>query len=183
MSCYISSGISLGCSDGVGSLKTLYIVGGTGSFTGYSASNVDGSITGITASTGTTLYTFQIKRQTSALVQNITKSYEQGSIFFEQVLTAVFYKYDQLKRNQVKILSQNDDLQIIVEDQNGVLYLLGQENGMYLSGGNAGTGTAFADLNGFSLEFKGQEKQPANVISGTLSALATAGGWTLAPVA
>ena len=182
MSCFISSGISLGCSDGIGSLKTLYIVGGTGSFTGYTSS-ADGSITGITASSGTTLYTFQLKRQTSALVQNITKSYTQGSIFFEQVLTAVFYKYDQLKRNQVKILSQNDDLQIIVEDYNGVLYLLGQENGMYLSGGNAGSGTAFADLNGFSLEFKGEEKTPANVINGTLSALATAGGWTLAPVA
>ena len=179
MSCYISSGISLGCSDGIGGIKTIYIVGGGGSFTGYTSS-VDGSITGITASTGTTLYTFQLKRNTSSLTQTITKNYENGSIFFEQDLKAVFYKYDQQKRNEVKILSQNDNLQIIAEDQNGVLYLLGQENGMYLSGGTAASGQNFADKNGYDLEFKGMEKVPANVINGTLSALATAGGWTLA---
>ena len=179
MSCYISSGITLGCSDGIGGIKTMYVVGGGGSFTGYTSS-ADGSITGITATSGTTLYTFQLKRQTSSLTQNINKNYEQGSIFFEVVLSAVFYKYDQQKRNEVKILSQNDNLQIIAEDQNGVLYLLGQENGMYLSGGSAASGTAFADLNGYTLEFKGQEKTPANVISGTLTALASAGGWTLA---
>ena len=179
MSCYISSGIALGCSDGIGGIKTIYIVGGTGSFTGYSA-NADGSITGITASTGTTLFTFEVKRNTSSLTQTITKNYEQGSIYFDQDLKGVFYKYDQQKRNEVKILSQNDKLQIIAEDQNGVLYLLGQENGMYLSGGSAATGQNFGDKNGFDLEWKGMEKTPANVIVGPLSSLAAAGNWTLA---
>ena len=179
MSCYISSGVTLGCSDGIGGIKTIYIVGGGGAFTGYTSS-ASGAITGITSTTGTTLYTFQLKRNTSSLTQTITKNYENGSIYFDQDLKAVFYKYDQQKRNEVKILSQNDNLQIIAEDQNGVLYLLGQENGMYLSGGSAATGQNFGDKNGYDLEFKGMEKVPANVIDGTLSALAAAGSWTLA---
>ena len=122
MSCYISSGISLGCSDGIGGIKKIYIVGGGGTVTGYTY-DADGAITGATSTTGTTLYGFELKRNTSSLTQNVQKNFENGTIFFDQVLSAVFYKYDQQKRNEVKILSQNDNLQIIAIDQNDVQYM------------------------------------------------------------
>jgi YD repeat-containing protein len=170
MSCYISSGVQLGCSDGIGGIKKIYVVGGGGSVTGYTY-DADGAITGATSTTGTTLYGFELKRNTSSLAQNVTKSFENGTIYFEQVLTAVMYKYDQEKRNKLKILSQNDNIQIIAIDQNDVQYLLGQVNGMYLSGGSAATGTAFGDRNGFELIFTGQEHEPARVIDGALSAV------------
>jgi hypothetical protein len=172
MSCYISSGVQLGCSDGIGGIKKIYIVGGGGSVTGYTYT-VDGAITGATSTAATTLYGFELKRNTSGLVQNVQKNFENGTIFFDQVLTAVFFKYDQTKRDQVKILSQNDQIQIIAIDQNDTQYLLGQINGMYLSGGNAGTGVQFSDRNGFSLEFKGQEHEPANTIVGALASVFT----------
>ena len=168
MSCYISSGIELGCSDGLGGIKKIYIVGGGGSVTGYTYDG-DGAITGATSTSGTTLYGFELKRNTSGLVQNVQKNFENGTIFFDQVLTAVFFKYDQQKRNEVKILSQNDNLQIIAIDQNDTQYYLGQVNGMYLSGGSATSGVQFSDRNGFSLEFKGQEHDPANTIVGALA--------------
>lgn len=173
MSCYISSGLQLGCSDGIGGIKKIYVVGGaTGDITGvtYQAGLDTNPITGFTCASGTTVYGFELKRNTSSLAQNVTKSFENGTIYFEQVLTAVFYKYDQDKRNQLKVLSQNDQIQIIAVDQNDVQYYLGQTNGMYLSGGNAGTGTAYGDRNGFELTFTGQEPVPASVISGTLAA-------------
>ncbi len=170
MSCYISSGIQLGCSDGIGGIKKIYIAGGTGTTTGYTYS-ATGAVTGATSSAGTVLYGFELKRNTSSLTQNVTKSFENGTIYFEQVLNAVFFKYDQDKRNQLKILSQNDQIQIIAIDQNDVQYLLGQVNGMYLSGGSAATGTAFGDRNGFEFIFTGQEQEPARVISGALSSV------------
>ena len=170
MSCYISSGIALGCSDGIGGIKKIYIAGGAGSVTGLTY-NASGSITGATSTTGTTLYGFELKRNTSSLAQNTTKNFENGTIFWEQVLTAVFFKYDQDKRNQLKILGQNDQLQIIAVDQNDVQYYLGQVNGMYLSGGDASTGTAYGDRNGFTLVFSGQEPQPSNVITGALASV------------
>lgn len=172
MSCYISSGVQLGCSDGIGGIKKIYVVGGPGEVTGYTY-NASGEVTGATSTTGTTLYGFELKRNTSSLAQNVTKNFENGTIFFEQVLTAILFKYDQDKRNQLKILSQNDQIQIIGIDQNDVQYLLGQVNGMYLSGGSAATGTAFGDRNGFELIFTGQEQEPARVISGALSAVFT----------
>lgn len=171
MSCYISSGLALGCSDGIGGIKKIYIVGGaTGEVTGLTY-NADGAITGATSVTGTSIYGFELKRNTSSLSQNVTKSFENGTIYFEQVLTAVFFKYDQEKRNQVKILSQNDQIQIIAIDQNDVQYYLGQVNGMYLSGGSAATGTAYGDRNGFELTFTGQEQEPARVIQGALASV------------
>ena len=170
MSCFISSGVQLGCSDGIGGIKKIYIVGGGGSVTGYTY-DADGAITGATSTTGTTLYGFELKRNTSSLSQNTTKNFENGTIYFEQVLTAIMYKYDQEKRNQLKVLSQNDNLQIVAIDQNDVQYLLGQVNGMYLSGGSAATGTAFGDRNGFELIFSGMEFEPARVINGSLSAV------------
>jgi len=173
MSCFISSGLALGCSDGIGGIKKIYIVGGaTGQVTGLTY-NATGAITGATSVTGTSIYGFELKRNTSSLSQNVTKSFENGTIFFEQVLTAVFFKYDQDKRNQVKILSQNDAIQIIAIDQNDVQYYLGQVNGMYLSGGSAATGTALGDRNGFELIFTGQEQEPARVISGALASVFT----------
>lgn len=169
MSCYISSGVALGCSDGIGGIKKIYIVGGaTGEVTGFTY-NASGAITGATSAASTTLYGFELKRNTSSLSQNTTKSFENGTIFWEQVLTAILFKYDQDKRNQLLILGQNDQLQIIAIDQNDVQYMLGQVNGMYLSGGSAATGTAFGDRNGFELIFTGQEAEPARVIDGALA--------------
>ncbi len=173
MPCFISSGLELGCSDGIGGIKKIYIVGGaTGEVTGLTY-NATGAITGATSVSGTSIYGFELKRNTSSLSQNVTKSFENGTIYFEQVLTAVFFKYDQDKRNQVKILSQNDQIQIIAIDQNDVQYYLGQVNGMYLSGGSAATGTALGDRNGYELVFTGQEQEPARVITGALATVFT----------
>jgi len=170
MSCYISQGVTLGCSDGIGGIKTIYVLGATGStvpdVTAVSISGATGPITGITGAGS--WFQFELKRNTSSLAQNVTKSFENGTIYFEQVLTAVLYKYDQDKRNQLKLLSQNDAIQIIAVDQNDTQYMVGQVNGMYLSAGVAGTGTALGDRNGFELTFSGQEPVPARVISGAL---------------
>jgi hypothetical protein len=165
MSCFITSAEALGCSDSIGGIKKIYVGGGSGYTSGYTY-NVDGAITGATSTAGTTYYGFELKRNTSSLVQNTTKSYENGTVYWEQVLTAVLYKYDQEKRNKLKVLGQNDNLQILAIDQNDVVYVLGQVNYSYLSGGSAGSGLALGDRNGFELIFTAQEAEPARVLSG-----------------
>ena len=169
MSCYISSGIQLGCSDGIGSLKSIYIVGGATGDVSAVSKDADGAITGSTVASGTTIYQFQVKRNTSSLVQEVQKNFENGSIFFNQTVVAVFYKYDQDKRNLLKILSQNDAIQMIAVDQNDVQYWLGETNGLYLSAGDANSGANYADGNKFNFTFLGNEPQPANVIDGALA--------------
>lgn len=182
MSCYISSGVDLGCSDGIGGIKSIWVLGSSGatapSVSGVAITGSTGPITGITGSG--VWYNFELKRNTSSLSQNTTKNFENGTIFWEQVLTAVLFKYDQSKRNLLLELGQNDKIQIVAVDQNDVQYYLGQVNGMYLSGGSAASGTAFGDRNGYELIFTGQEAEPANVVSGTLSTIFAAGGFGVA---
>lgn len=172
MSCFITSGEQLGCSDSIGGIKKVYIVGNGGTVTGYTY-DADGAITGATSTSGTTLYGFALKRGVSSLTQTLQKSFENGTVFFEQVLNIVLYKYDQEKRNKLKVLSQNDTLQIIAIDQNDTQYLLGQVNYSYLSGGDVTSGTALGDRNGFSLSFTAQEFEPARVIDGELATVFT----------
>jgi hypothetical protein len=182
MSCYISSGVDLGCSDGIGGIKSIWVLGASGatapSVSSVAITGTTGPITGITGSG--VWYNFELKRNTSSLSQNTTKNFENGTIFWEQVLTAVLFKYDQDKRNILLELGQNDKIQIVAVDQNDVQYYLGQVNGMYLSGGSAATGTAFGDRNGYELIFTGQEAAPANVVSGALSTIFAAGGFGVA---
>lgn len=182
MSCYISSGVDLGCSDGIGGIKSIWVLGASGatapSVSAVAVTGTTGPITGITGAG--VWYNFELKRNTSSLAQNTTKNFENGTIYWEQVLTAVLFKYDQDKRNQLLVLGQNDKIQIVAVDQNDVQYYLGQVNGLYLSGGSAATGTAFGDRNGFELIFTGQESAPANVVSGVLSTIFAAGGFGVA---
>jgi hypothetical protein len=177
MSCYISSGVSFGCSDSLGSLKTVWILGDSGHTVSAVAVDSDEAITGFTG-TGT-WYKFDVKRNTSSLTQVINKSFENGTVFYSQDVVMAFYKYDADKRNVVKLLSQDDNLKVVVEDQNGTQYYLGEQNGLYVGSGQGETGLAVGDRNGFSINLTGQEPNLAKVYVSDFDAMATAGGFTV----
>jgi hypothetical protein len=177
MSCYISQGISLNeCSDSIGGIQKIYIAGGTGTtvggVTGYTYNATD-SITGATSAAGTIFYGFELKRGTSQLTQNIQKSFENGTVFYEQLLEAVMYKYDASKRAIIENLAQKDNLQVIAIDQNNTQVMLGQVRGMYVSAGALTSGLALGDRNGVNFTLLGQEDVPARVIVGNLPAVFT----------
>ena len=168
MACDITSGFSLGCRDNSGGIKNVYILSGCiDSLDGASV----GLITGVTGSGA--FYKFELAKQTGDFTETINASVENGTVFYEQVVNAPFHKLQSSTRNQVKVLAQNPALKVIVETNNGsddsvgVFFLAGQANGMTLSGGTGATGTAFGDLNGYSLTFTGQEPVPASEISGS----------------
>ena len=168
MACDITSGFTLGCRDNSGGIKNIYILSGSlTTVTGYE----NGYITGITGSGE--FFKFELAKQTGDFTETINASTENGTVFYEQVANAPFHKMQSSTRNQIKVLAQNPALKVIVETNNGqddgigVFFLAGQQNGMTLSGGTGQTGTAFGDLNGYSLTFTGQEPLPASEISGS----------------
>jgi len=170
MSCDITSGFSLGCRDNTGGIANLYIL--SGSIT----SVVDASEGLIETISGSgEFYKFELFRQTSDFTEAITSTPENGTVFYEQTLNAVFFKLQSATRNQVKVLAQNPNLKVVVETNNGTVdgigryWLLGEDRGMQLLSGTGATGTAFGDLNGYSLTFTGQEPNPASEISGSLA--------------
>ncbi len=175
MSCDITSGFELGCRDNSGGIKNLYILGASGSVAGTIESVTDASEGLISDISGSgVFYKYELFRQTSDFSEAISATPENGTVFYEQSLNATFFKLQSATRNQIRVLAKNPDLKVIVETNNGSedgigrYWLLGEQNGVQLLSGTGASGTAFGDLNGYSLTFTGQEPEPASEISGSL---------------
>jgi len=169
-SCYISSGVQLGCSDGIGGINYIYILGGASGATVSGVTyDANDEITGATGNG--TFYKFALKRNTSVLDQAVNKNFANGTIYYTPTLKVVFYYYQASLRDQVLLLAKNDNLQVIAVDRNGTQYMLGLTNGLYISAGTASSGTQFADRNGWEITFTGEEPLLAPIISGSLSSV------------
>ena len=157
--------------DNVGGLRAAYFIkynetegGGLGTleYTTNSAELVK-LINGGSAS-GETLSAFKYDLQgSSTLEQTENNSRDNGTVFYEQVLTLNLKK---------KSKEDNDDLyalatsrwHIIVESKNGDLELVGLDYGAEKSG-SATSGAGLGDLSGYSYVFTAMEKRPANFVN------------------
>jgi len=167
MACDITSGFTLGCRDNTGGIKNIYILSG-------SVTSITGTTGLITELSGSgTFYKFELFRQTGNLTENINVAPENGTVFYEQNATAVFHKLQSATRNKVRVLAKNPNIKMIVETNNGsedgvgTFFYLGQQNGVQLTSGTGQSGTSFSDLNGYTLNFVGQEPEPASELSGS----------------
>lgn len=167
MSCNLTSGITLGCRDNVGGLKTMWI-------TDYC------NIASITQSTGDTItqisgsgefYCFELIRTSSQHTETVNASLENGTVFYQGEVVTYFAKLEQAKRNILKTLAQSQRLAIVIEDNNGAYFYLGQTYGCFISAGTSVTGKALGDQNGYNITFQYLEPNPMNELSGTLSSV------------
>lgn len=70
---------------------------------------------------------------------------------------------------EVKMIARAK-MTVIVEDNNGKYWLMGQTNGVRLVSSESGTGAALGDRNGYSLSFQGQEFDNAPEVDPTVIA-------------
>ena len=168
MACNLTGGIALGCRDNVGGLKTMWI-------TDYT------NIASVTQSTGDTItqisgsgtfYEFQLIRTSSQHTETVNASLENGTVFYQGETVTFFSKLEQAKRNILKTLAQSQRLAIVVEDNTGALFYLGQTYGCYVTAGTSVTGLNLGDRNGYNITFGYLEPNPMNQLSGSLSSVA-----------
>lgn len=177
MSCDISHGRLEPCKDVVGGLKNIYVL----NYGMYDETDItydttvgyEDVITGITLTpiapaTSTFIYKFELKG-TNSFETTITSSRENGTTFFEQVLSVQLKKQDAITHKQVKLLSYGRP-NIIVETNAGQYFIAGLLRGMDVTAGTISNGTALGDMNGYSLTFTGQEAVPANFLDCTTEA-------------
>ena len=114
--CDITSGFTLGCRDNTGGIRKLYILSG-------SISEISGATEGIidTISGSGVFYTFELFRQTSDFTENISSTPENGTVFYDQAVNAVFFKMQSATRNQIRVLAKNPNLKVIVEKTTDLL--------------------------------------------------------------
>lgn len=166
MSCILTQGFNLDCRDSLGGLKEVYLieVGNLGDITESS-----GVVSAIGKAAGTRFYKYSLIRETSSADEVITANEQNGTVYYAQSVSIICNKKQASVRNELMLLAKNN-VAIVAVDNNGKGWLYGRENGLVL-GGNTGTGTAWADRNGSTLTFTGNEKELAPEVS--TAALAT----------
>jgi hypothetical protein len=167
--CVINSGYALGCRDNTGGIQKA-LVNSFSADTVTWSTDAAGVITGQTGAG--TYYTFQQRNETGSFNQTGQHSPENGTNFWEQNVELVFHKYEASSRNLLYSLALNE-LSVIVQDQNGKYFLVGQQNGANLIASEAGSGKAYGDMNGSTVTIQGKEPIPAREISPALIATLT----------
>lgn len=174
MSCELTSNISLDCRENLAGIKTIYLASATGDdiSLGFSGgtSNTNGAITGMTwgassitdlaSLTGAT-YEFQQPRQAASFTETGNFSEENGTIFYQSVLSMVINKLEYSKLDALRALGQNTKLVCIVKTNNDNYFVVGNETGAIVTSSTAESGTSFGDRNGLTIELTGFSKNPA----------------------
>ena len=167
--CALTTGFDLDCRDAVGGVKSVSFA----SLADYLALTpvvTAGAITSITATA--TFYKYEQLKETSSMTETINGSSQNGTVYYTPEVVVVLSKLDVDKRNEIKLLAQQR-LVAIVETNDGSYWIVGYENGLELNAGTSATGTAFADLSGFSLTLSGLESEPMVSISASDAASIT----------
>lgn len=160
MACALTAGYTLACKDSVGGLKKVYIDNFEDVDYGAETAGVISTATG-------GFFEYELPMNTAQFTETVTSSIENGTTFYQTELSIVLPKLTATMRNQLKLLAQAK-LAVIAEDRNGAKWVMGLENGAYLTTGTSATGTAMGDLNGMTLTFTSMEKSPVVEFSGTV---------------
>ena len=102
----------------------------------------------------------------SSFTQNIQSNRDNGTTFFEQVVELTFKKLSYADHDKIHAIVA-DRPHVVIEDYNGNYFLAGEEHGCDATGGTVVTGAAMGDLSGYTLTLTGQERRPANFLSGS----------------
>lgn len=155
MACDFSSGRLYPCKDAIGGIKEVLFAPLVG---GKWDAIVAGEVTDTLVAE--TYYRFELSKNSGSFVENIQSSVENGTVYFEQVLTIQMPKLTSADNVLLHDILKNR-LCIVVRDNNDNFRVMGYSTGAEVTGGNWGTGTAKGDLNGYNIVFTAEEAVPA----------------------
>lgn len=167
MGCDITHGRAEACKDSISGLLNIY-------FINYGDLNVDTVHYSVTAgeedvidawepASQLSLYKYELKGA-NGFEQTIQTSRDNGTTFFEQVLTVQLKKQDIATHKTVKLLAYGRP-RIVVETRNHEFFLAGLDQGCDVTAGTVSSGTAMGDFSGYSLTFTAMEISPANFLN------------------
>lgn len=160
--------ISEACRDAQPGVTSLYVANFADITTLHL--NTDGSlITGITAATASgettgTFYTIAVNKESSGFVDNAEISIPDGRSLYIPTLTFRVSNMSEATRTIFKQLSQSTVV-VMFKTVDGLYYLAGGNNGLDMSAGTFGTGTARGDFKGLEVTLEGIESDPVIQIS------------------
>jgi hypothetical protein len=166
--CVLSAELVKACKDSVGGIKKIWAVELSAKATLTKAA---GEVSALTITGPAVFLGWAFDIEMAQMGATPTRSDENGTVFFQQTLAVKLHKWDLAKSQEIEKISKSDILAIAL-DNNGVYWLLGEENGLRWSEGAADSGKAFGDFTGFDMGFVGKEKSmPLTVASGVITTL------------
>lgn len=161
--CNLTQGQLLSCSS-IGGVEVAYI--GEWDETSITFDSC-GTITGVTS--GLSAYTFYMDAEHGGLNQTLNASRENGTVFFEAILSVKFIGFDCIRRKTLVELSRAP-LFAIVKSVAGDYYALGLGGAASgrASAGTASVGTAYGDMNGTQIDLSFKSSNGAYLIDSAL---------------
>lgn len=158
MSCDVTKGRAWECKGNIGGIKTVYFAN-YNDLTGLTVSN--GAIANLD---GSTLYKYELPEGVGSLNTDMQVSTESGTFVAEQVLTMALYKLTAADRDEIRLLAIGRP-KIVVEDNDGTMWLVGLNDGANVTAGSANTGQSKNDLYGYNLTFTAREKELPPIVT------------------
>jgi len=164
----LTAGFTLDCNDSNGGVEKIFIANGPVESITESAGVVTAITVGGSALTPADFFEFEVPRQTSSFTETHTVSQENGTLFYDQALTAVFNKMEATKRNELLLMGQATNMVAVFKDNNGKYWSVGLERGAYMTSGTSTSGTAYGDRNGYEIVISGTEVEPSYEITSSI---------------
>ena len=139
------AGLDARCDKALGGVKKVFVA--LASDTDTITAN-EGKV-GVTLGDEGTWFKYQFRPNTASYTTTATFN-EQGGAYFTSEVSMVFGKMDTAKRMEINALAQST-LRIVVEDANGLYWVLGTEFEAQASAITGQTGTAFSDANNYTV--------------------------------
>lgn len=158
------TGIMKDCSPSLGGIKRV-LLANYDDVSGVTLA--DEIITTITMANSAKFKSFLFKPNTGSMTSTLNKSIENGTIFWATDLVLSFSKQETSKRIEINALAIGE-LVAIVEDMNGKFWYLGKDEPVMATAGDAPTGTARADKNGYSITLQDNAKQSPYEVDATI---------------
>lgn len=161
--CDLAKGRLISCKDAVGGLQKVYFINAADLTAASYTYDVDGQT--ITAVAGIpSAYEYDLHLGNN-LTSNINSSPENGTTYFEQVLSLTLKKLTASDNVEIRQIAYGHP-KVMVLDQMGNYMLVGAINGADVTGGTAVTGDALGDLNGYTLTLQANEATLPNFYTG-----------------
>jgi len=167
MACNLTKGRSLGCLNGVGGIKAVYLAQHD-ELTSYTAAS--GALTDFDLGAGDDVYKYSLKRGTGSITENVVGSPENGTLYYEQSVNIKLHKLTKEDQNELKFLAQQRMVVFVeLNDLTGtgfnIILACGLDNGMELSAGVNASGVGMGDMAGYDWTFSAQEPAPMQVVA------------------
>ena len=147
MSCLQTlNGIAKDCSPNKGGVKRVY----AGNFDDFEVTVDKENGKATISASGNKLKKYEFPRGLASMTSNATIDQSTGARYFTTDVALFFNRMEATKRMEIMALFVADTL-VVVEDENGTLWLPDYENPMVCSASENGTGTAVGDANRYGI--------------------------------